>query len=45
MTYYCKGKKMRKYPSNNTMVRLAKQGYTEMVWANGDFIMIGRCGQ
>lgn len=37
-TFYCKGSRMWKYPSNSTMEKLKKQGITCMVWQNGDFI-------
>ena len=38
MTYFAKGKKMSKYPTNRTINKLKKLGYREMVWRNGDFI-------
>lgn len=38
MTYYAKGRKMWRYPSNRTIERLKAKGYREMVWGNGDFI-------
>ena len=40
-TYFCKGKKMYKYPSRRTIERLIAKGYSEMVWQNGDFLCIG----
>lgn len=40
MTYFAKGKKMWRYPSHRTLVRLKSKGYNEIVWQNGDFITI-----
>ena len=40
MTYFCKGKRMYKYPAGSTIDRLRKLGYTVMVWQNGDFLKI-----
>ena len=39
-TYYMKGKKMWQYPSNKTIERLKKLGYTNIIWKNGDFLYI-----
>lgn len=38
MIFYAKGKKMWNYPKNSTIQRLKKQGYSSIVWRNGDFL-------
>lgn len=40
MTYYARGKRMWRYPSNRTIERLKKQGYHKIVWDNGEFILL-----
>lgn len=40
MTYYARGRKMWRYPSNRTIKRLRDQGYRRIVWDNGDFLLI-----
>lgn len=40
MTYYAKGRKMWRYPANSTIERLKRQGYRQIIWGNGDFILI-----
>lgn len=36
MTYFAKGSKYRAI-ANSTRERLKKQGYSQIVWRNGDF--------
>ena len=40
MTYFAKGKKMWRYPAHSTMERLRKKKYRQIVWGNGDFILL-----
>lgn len=39
-TYFCKGKRMYKYPATSTIDRMRKRGIIMMLWLNGDFIII-----
>ncbi|UPW40841.1 hypothetical protein [Sigmofec virus UA08Rod_6521] len=44
MTYFAKGKKCYRCPTVYTLTRLYRKGYREIVWCNGDFMMIPKPG-
>ena len=39
-TFFAKGKRMYKYPSSRWIRNLKKNGYTDIVWKNGDFLIL-----
>lgn len=40
MVYYMLGKRMYRYPSSRTIFRLKDRGFSQLVWQNGDFVVI-----
>ena len=37
-TYFCRGKRMWKYPAASTIERLRQRGVIMMLWLNGDIV-------